>query len=296
MKTFQRGGSSVGEQMVHQPSDGGSIPTTPTQFVAKAHQRLIRELHAQEEDPLIDEKKSLAASLKNAWVREIDRKTAETIILKYEWLGNMGTTDCAFGLYFGQHLGGVECFGRTAGTRTAASVCGKEYSHLVKALVRGACLHWAHDHSASFLINRSCKLMVEKGFHIFVAYSDPEAGEVGTVYQACGWFYCGTVAGGSTGFRWPGKPITKHPMWGTFKDGKIHDARNIHHSIRRGFRIECSRGEKRQQMVEEGFEFLRLPPRHRYVGFYGDKATVATLRAALRWQSFLYPKRDEGSD
>lgn len=291
MNNSQRGDSSVAEQMVHQPSGGGSIPTSPTQFPTKAHQRLIRERHALEPDPLIEEKLTLAASLKNAWVREIDRKAAEEIILKYEWLGNMGTADSYFGLYFGKYLAGVECFGSTAGTNTAASVCGKEYAHLVKTLVRGACVHWAHDHASSFLINRSCRLMGEKGFHIFVAYSDAEAGEVGTVYQACGWLYCGTVASGSTGFRWPGETFAEDPIWGTFKDGNIHDARNIHHSIRRGYRIECTRREKRQRMVEEGFEFLRLPPRHRYVGFYGDTETVTILRAALKWQTFPYPKR-----
>jgi hypothetical protein len=292
------GDSSTAEQTRHLSSGGGSSPTFPLQYFVKAHQRVIREHHALESDPFIEEKKVLAVSLKNAVVREIERKTAKTIILKYEWLKTMGTTDFQFGLYFGQHLAGAVCFGRTAGTNTANSICGKEYTHLVKTLNRGACVHWSHPHSASFLIVRACKLMAKKGFHIFVAYSDPEAGEVGTVYQACGWNHCGTTAGGSTGFRWAGKPIAKDPTWGTFKDGKIHDGRNIHHSIRRGFRIECSRGEKRLRMIEEGFEFLQLLPRRRYVGFYGDKETVATLRAALRWETFPYPKRDsrvEGS-
>jgi hypothetical protein len=113
----RRGSSSVAERMVFQPSGDGSIPILPIQNSRKAHQRLIREQHALEPDPLIDEKKALAASLKNAVVREIDRKTAETIILKYEWLGTMGTTDFQFGLYCGEHLAAVECFGRTAGTR-----------------------------------------------------------------------------------------------------------------------------------------------------------------------------------
>lgn len=290
MTISQCGDSSVAEQMVHQPSGGGSIPTSPTQFPAKAHQRLIRERHAQEPDPRIEEKLALAASLKNAWVREIDRKTAEEIILKYEWLGNVGTADHYFGLYFGEHLAGVECFGSTAGTNTAASVCGKKYAHAVKTLVRGACVHWAHDHASSFLITHACKLMAKRGFHIFVAYGDPEAGEIGTVYQACGWLYCGT-ASGSTGFWWPGKPVPEDLMWGTFKDGNIHDARNIHHSIRRGYRVECTRQEKYQRMVKEGFEFLMLPPRHRYLGFYGGQETVATLKAALRWETLRYPKR-----
>ena len=269
----------------------GSTPTPSLQF-QKAHQRVIRERHAGEHDPCLEEKKALANSLKNAWVREIDRKTAETIILKYEWLGNMGTTDYTFGLYFGEHLAGVVCFGRTAGTKTAASVCGEEYAHLVKVLNRGACVHWAHPHSASFLIARACRLMTEKGFHIFIAYSDAEAGEIGTVYQASNWLYAGTTGGASSGFVWTGKPIAKDSKWGTFKDGKIHDERNIQHATRKGYRLEMSRKQKRAQMVKEGFTFLKSSqPKGRYVGFYGSKNTIETLREALQWETMPYPKR-----
>ena len=89
---------------------GGSSPTIPLQNFGKAHQRLIRERHAQEPDPLIVVKKALAASMKNAWVREIDRKTAETIILKYEWLGNMGTHGLLLRTLFRGAFGGCSLF------------------------------------------------------------------------------------------------------------------------------------------------------------------------------------------
>ena len=173
---------------------------------SKAHQKHIRDSHANEPDLFIEEKRELAASLKNAWVREIDYQAAQEIILKYEWLGNMGTTRHAFGLFFGDYLAGVTCFGITGGTRTAESVCGPEHADTVATLVRGACVHWAHPHSASFLISKSCRLMAEHGKHVFVAYSDPAAGEVGTVYQASSWLYCGTTAGGTRNqqFRWLG--------------------------------------------------------------------------------------------
>jgi len=171
----------------------------------KAHQRKIRESHATLPDPLLAEKQALSSSLSNATVREVDYHTAKGLIEQYEWLGNMGTTDMGFGLYFGEHLAGVVCFGRTAGTKSAASVCGSEYAHMVKTLCRGACVHWAHPHSASFLISKACRLMADKGFHIFVAYSDAEAGEIGTVYQACNWFHCEPTKQGSSMFVWTGK-------------------------------------------------------------------------------------------
>jgi len=292
MNSKRRGASSRVEQTTVQLSDGGSLPTAPLQFSEKAHQRVIRESHALEPDPLMEEKRALGSSLRHAWVREISKAEAKTIILKYEWLGNMGTSDYAFGLFFEEHLGGAACFGRTSGTKSAASICGKEFEHLVKTLNRGACVHWTHPNSASFLISHACRLMTQKGYHIFVAYADPSAGEIGTVYQACGWNYCGSVTSGSSSFVWAGKPIAKDPVWGTFKDGRLRDERNIQHCTRLGYRLECSRREKRLQMIQEGFLFLKSAPKHRYVGFYGDRDTVATLRAALKWEVFLtYPKR-----
>jgi hypothetical protein len=253
-----------------------------------------------EPDPLIGEKRALATSLKNARIKEISKAEAKQIILKYEWLGNMGTCDYAFGLYFGEYLAGAVCFGRTAGTKVAASICGKEYAHLVKTLNRGACVHWAHQHSASFLISHACRLMAQKGFHIFVAYSDSDAGEIGTVYQASNWLYCGNTTSGSSSFVWPGKPIARDSKWGTFKDGKLHDERNIQHSVRcRQFsnrpagmyRIKCSRREMKQRLVEEGFLFLKGQPKGRYVTFCGDSSLVRELQAALTWSVLPYPKR-----
>ena len=259
-----------------------------------AYQKLIRDLHAQEPDPLLPEKLRLARSLSNATVREISHKTAQEIILKYEWLGNMGCTDYSFGLYFGDYLAGAACFGRTAGTKVAGSVCGKQYAHMVRTLCRGACVHWAHPHSASFLISHALRLMSEKGFHIFVAYSDSDAGEIGTVYQATNWLYCGTKNGSSM-FVW-----AKSPKNERFKDGKARDERNIHHFIRsRRFKgsgitpytIKCTRREARAQMVRDGFLFYKSAPKGRYVTFVGERDLVRKLRTALTWDVLPYPKR-----
>lgn len=284
-------GSSTAEHSRFHSKDGGSSPTPTLHSPQKAHQRLIRERLALEPDPLLDEKKALVSSLRNACVREIDHEAAKTIILQYEWLKTMGTTDFQYGLFFGEHLAGAVCFGRTAGTKTAESICGKEHAHLVKTLNRGACAHWSHPNSASFLISHACRLMAQKGSHIFVAYADPSAGEVGSVYQACGWNYCGMIPSEASSFVWAGKPVAKDPIWGTLKDGRVRDERCIHHSIRRGYRIECTRGEKRQRMIREGFVFLRSAPKHRYVGIYGHRELTALLRLAMKWKTLPYPKR-----
>jgi len=278
----------------------------PMPVTGKAWQRQIREQQAALPDPLLAEKQVLAASLKNATVREVDYQTAKEFIVRYEWLKSMGTTDISFGLYFGEHLAGVECFGRTAGTKSAASVCGPEYAHMVKTLCRGACAPWADPPridskgrvhtgaAASFLISESCRLMSERGFHIFVAYSDAEAGEIGTVYQSCNWIHCEPTKQGSSMFAWAGAKGKG------FKDGKLRDERNIQHFVRSrrfkgqpiaAYKIKCTRREYRAKMLKEGFMFFKATPKRRYVGFYGDKRLVRELRAALRWNEVPYPKR-----
>jgi hypothetical protein len=78
--------------------------------------------------------------LENAIVVEISYDKAKELILKYEWLGNMGTTERSFGLILDGELAGVVCFGKTGGTDTAKSVCGEEWAQYVVTLCRGACL------------------------------------------------------------------------------------------------------------------------------------------------------------
>jgi len=246
----------------------------------KCHQRVIREHMAEQPEAYLKEKQRLAADFKNAVVREISYDEARNLILGNEWLGNMGTTEFAFGLFFGGHLAGTVCFGRTAGTNVAASICGSEHRHKVMTLCRGACVHWAHPHSASFLIAEACRQMTWKGYNIFVAYSDPAANEVGTVYQAANWLYCG-MTNPTDKFRTP--------------DGKIHDARQVHCLTRDrtggSLKYKRTRAAQKKLLIEQGCEFLDGTPKHRYVGLAGDRRTKRVLRRALRWEVLPYPKR-----
>jgi hypothetical protein len=55
---------------------------------------------AEEPDPLLAKKLSLAADFKNATVREISLEDARNLIVAQEWLGSLGSTEHAFGLFF----------------------------------------------------------------------------------------------------------------------------------------------------------------------------------------------------
>lgn len=246
----------------------------------KAHQRLIREHMATQPEVDLEEKKRLAADFTNATVREISFDEAKNVIMANEWLGNMGTTEWTYGLFFGKYLAAVTCFGSTAGTNVAASICGEEHRHKVTTLCRGAAVHWAHPHSASFLVSSACREMTKKGYHIVVAYSDPEAGEVGTIYQACNFLYCGTT-NPTEKFRRP--------------DGKIYDSKqvsNLRRDRRGGTRkYKHSRAQQKKLMLEQGCEFFKGTAKHRYVGIFGDKRIKRMLGAALQWEVQPYPKR-----
>ena len=252
----------------------------------KAFQRVIRERMADQADPLLSEKKALAADFKNAEVREISLAEAKNVVVTQEWLGNLGSSEFAFGLYFGEYLAGVVCFGSTAGTKVKESVCGTEHADKVTTLTRGCCLHFAHPHSGSFLVSAACREMTKKGYHVVIAYADPEAGERGVIFRACNFLYCGTTSP-TEKFRRP--------------DGKVYDARNVHLLTRdRRFgrlRYKRSRAEQKQILIEQGCEFFKdTGCKHRFVGIFGDRRTKRILRAALRWNVMEYPKRAQSPE
>ena len=126
--------------------------------------------------------------------------------------------------------------------------------------------------------------MTKKGYNVFVAYSDPAANEVGTVYQASNWLYCGMTRPKKR-FRTP--------------DGKVYDGRKIHCLTRDrtggSLKVKRTRADQKRLLIEQGCEFLDGTPKHRYVGIYGDRRMKRVLRRALKLEVLPYPKRQQPS-
>lgn len=249
----------------------------------KCHQRIIRETAVPEPDEEI--KRALSQDFAHASVREIDYATAKPLVMRYEWLRTMGSGRWFWGLYFGEHLAGVEVFGTSAGTRVAESVAGIENANCVCELVRGTCKPWAHRYSASWLIPRACKLMVEKyEKNIFIAYATDAAGEVGQIYSSLNWIYTGRTQASQQ----------------FVVDGKIRDCRQISNLARDGTpkkkgepqKYRRSRAEQKQLLLEQGAVFIPGAPKHRFVGIYGSPLMVKRLHMALKLPSLPYPKRE----
>ena len=258
----------------------------PVVETGKAHQRFVREQRAKLPDPLLEEKKKLAADFKNASVREISYDVAKNVILANEYLGTMpgGVKNC-FGLYFGDYLAAVEVFGSTAGTNVARSVCGPEHADKVTVLVRGANEHWAPKDSGSYLISRACELMAAKKKPITVAFSDPAGGEVGQLYSAVNFLYTGMTKGTET-FTTP--------------DGKKHNSRQIHgltRDRRNGqLKYKRTRAEQKEILLKQGCKFERVGGKHRFVLFSGDRRSRRLLRKALKWEVLPHPRRSKNAE
>lgn len=157
---------------------------------AVCHQRIIRDGMAAH-DPVLGPR-----SLDGFMVETISRLDATPLILRYEWLGNLGRAQHFIGLISPtRYLCGVACFGYGP-----SGYIRKLIGDPAFCLERGACVHFAPPNAASFLINRACKLIHRlTGVERFFAYADPNAGEYGGVYQAAGWLYLGQGLNGGGG-------------------------------------------------------------------------------------------------
>jgi hypothetical protein len=127
-------------------------------------------------------------------IRPVSRALAESVILRYEWLGTLPKATRYFGIFFGPYLAGVTAV--SVGNGTAGAFTSRQYGiegAELATLTRGACVHWAPPGTNSRLVSWTVRLLraLEPRAKLLVAYADTEAGEIGTIYQACGWTYVG---------------------------------------------------------------------------------------------------------
>ena len=252
----------------------------------KAHQRIIRERMAIEEGHNLFGNwwKNIDTTKKNAIVKEITRQTALPVIEKYEWLGTLPVNYKKFaGIYFNTALAGVVCFVdvKFGGKFTL-------FNYPAICLGRGACVHWCPDYGGSFLIQKSIKLLFGKEEPKYlVAFTDSKAGEIGTIYQACGWVYLGSK---------------KTKEW-IDSNGKRYDintpsVRAVSGFARKNNKDLKATKEQRQKQIEkmlnEGYKLAEGPIRGKYATVIGSKNKIyrQMLKKILK-KSKPYPKRTD---
>ena len=161
-------------------------------------QNLINDL--KESNLTEQEHKSLRIDdFEFSYVDKEDKKQCDEIkqfIEKHEWLGKLPARPTH------RFVARLKKNGIMAGAIVMATpnafsfILGKQNRDKEKLISRGACISWAPKNLASWLITKSIKWMVKNTeFRAFSAYSDPEAKELGTIYQACNFIYLGQRSG-----------------------------------------------------------------------------------------------------
>jgi hypothetical protein len=172
-------------------------------------QNLIKDL--KEANLTKKEHKSLRTDdFEFSYVDKEDKEQCEEIkkfIERHEWLGKLPARPTH---RFVARLkkNGVMAGAIVMATPNAFSyVIGKENRDKEKLISRGACISWAPKNLGSWIITKSIKHMVKHTeFRVFSAYSDPEAKELGTIYQACNFIYLGQKSGTGKQYFDPNRP------------------------------------------------------------------------------------------
>lgn len=248
------------------------------------HQRKIREEMLTKEGCALGDYR-----VKDCVVERISRKEAADIILRYEWLKSMPQVGR---YYYGLirpdgKIIGAACFG-VGPSKKSRDFCGTQNINRVLCLERGACapIRQVGDHAdgaASRLIMRACKAIThetrkDERIGAYFAYSDVEAAEIGTVYQACGWTYIGQ----GTGRRTKSGKIGTRPLLGRYDyfdpDGERHTSRRMRAMLRRHDYPGNLGHWYREVGAPQGWSRKRQYEKHKYVLILAKDLSLDTQR------------------
>lgn len=235
----------------------------------KAHQRIIREQAEFKENnslfPVVPEN----ISLDNAEFKRIDYLTAKPIIEEHEWIGTMPLPKSCrfmFGVYFENILGGVTVFVEPS-TRQFNAL----HPRKVVQLNRGACVWWTPRNTASWLIMQSCNYLKNENVKAVLAYCTPEAGEIGTIYQACNFSYVGQTIKSKAYF------LDNYWVSARTMSDKVTWAKDKHPLWAEAFANIPVREQK---------------PKHRYIKLLGNKNENRQFLKTYKYVVGTYPKRE----
>ena len=176
-----------------------------------------------------------------------------------------------FGLFFSGNIAGALVFAEKPGSNLSS-----DKTSIVPAdawyLARGACVHWAHEHSATWFISKVCRDFLATPNCCVLAYSDPSAGEIGTIYQALNWKYIGVSAGGPTAATVDGKLITLR-------------------SFQRDRKYSVGKSIKEVREAFAGKDVQAVGRKGRYVGVYGTRKYKKEMESRFAPHVLPYPKR-----
>ena len=125
---------------------------------------------------------------------EIEKIRATEFIKRYEWLGTIGSfpTHWFIATYKGI-LGGVIIMSMP---NSFSKLLGEDTKNKERLIARGASASWCPFNLGSKFLMWAIKWMVNNTqYRLFTCYSDPQAKELGSIYQGLNFYYLGQNSG-----------------------------------------------------------------------------------------------------
>ena len=234
-------------------------------------------------------------------IEKSEQQHLKEFIEENEWLGNLSQyTTHWFGCYYSDILAGAILFNMP---NAFSKLLGEDTKNLERLISRGACISWSPKNLASSFLMWCIKWMVKNtDFRLFFGYSNPIAKELGTIYQACGFYYLGQSAGATSMYINPynGKIVSDRYFrqkvafkkyaeelgiaWqDNWQDKWAVDWKNVPEDIEKKLR-EYSR------FKQQNSERIDIPRKHKYVYILGkDKRETKYLRKLFESKNKIYP-------
>lgn len=230
-----------------------------------------------------------------------EKRKFKRFIERHEWLGTISQyTTHWFGCYHKEILAGVILFNMP---NAFSKLLGEETKDLERLISRGACISWSPKNLASAFLMWCIDYMAKNTkYRIFTAYSDPEAREIGTIYQACNFFYLGQQSGGTRRYINPytGKVVsdrffrqrTAYKRYANelgikWKRGWTSGSRILWDLIPEEQATALRQASKNKQ---DNAIWIESPPKHKYaIVVGGDKRETRHLRSLFLRRNSIYP-------
>jgi len=233
-----------------------------------------------------------------------EQKKLKAFIERHEWLGNLSQyTTHWFACYHKDIIAGVILFNMP---NAFSKILGENTKELERLISRGACISWSPKNLASSFLMWSIKhMVVNTKYRLFTAYSDPTAKELGTIYQACNFYYMGQNSGTTTRYI--------NPYTGKVVSDRYFRQKTAYRKYAQELGIEWQKDwnhntgmnwgnipddiEKQlrdhSKLKQSTSQSISMPPKHKYAYVLGvNKTETKQLRKIYEQRNkiFEYPK------
>lgn len=230
-----------------------------------------------------------------------ERQELKKFIERHEWLGNLSQyTTHWFACYHGDIIAGVILFNMP---NAFSKLLGDDTKELERLISRGACISWSPKNLASSFMMWCIKWMVDNTqYRLFTAYSDPTAKELGTIYQACNFYYLGQKSGTTRRYINPytGKMVSDRYFRQKTAYRKYAEELGIEwqkdwsHSTGMNWHNIPDDIEKKlrdfSKQKQASSKCIVMPPKHKYAYVQGrDKRETKHLRKLFEERNKTYP-------